>query len=183
MDRRVRPLRPGRWAWQRPPAGDAEQQLRQLELDWTAAEINRDADALGRMLDEHFVSTFGAGKPVGKQEYMLSVIGADADPIVSEDLSDQTIVVAGDSAAVAELDTVHALRGGKPYTEVLRITTSYAKRDGRWVALAEHVVSVPGPAAGTIRFDAEQGHCGLHGDHVHARREPDPIATLKAVTG
>ena len=138
------------------PAGNAEPQLRKLELDWTTAEINRDADALGGMLDEHFVSTFGAGKPVGKQEFMRSVIGADADPIVSEDLSDQTIVVAGDSAAVAELDSVHALRDGKPYTEVLRITTSYAKRDGRWVALAEHVVPVPGPAAGPTHFDAER---------------------------
>jgi STE24 endopeptidase len=138
------------------PAGDAEQQLRQLELDWTAAEINRDAGALGRMLDDHFVSTFGAGKPVGKQEFIDSVVGADADPIMSEDLSDQTIVVAGDSAAVAELDTVHTLRGGKPYTEALRITTTYAKHEGRWVALAEHLVSVPSPAAGTTHFDAER---------------------------
>ena len=48
------------------PATDAEQQLRKLELEWTTAEINRDAGALERILDDRFVSTSGAGKPVGR---------------------------------------------------------------------------------------------------------------------
>jgi Zn-dependent protease with chaperone function len=137
-----------------PPAGEAEQQLRKLEREWTEAEFNRDADALGRILDEHFVATYGAGKPRGKAEYIRDMVnGADTDRLVSEDLSDQSFVVAGDSAAVAELDTVHMMRNGKPYTEVARITTAYAKRGGRWVALAEHLVLAPGPA-GAAHFDA-----------------------------
>jgi len=138
------------------PASDAEQQLRKLELDWTAAEINRDATALGRILDERFVATFGSGKPFGKAEFIRSVVGTDADRIVSQDLSDQTFVLAGDTAVVTETDTVHALRADQPYSEVLRITTTYGKRDGRWVALAEHLARVPTPAAVTARFDAER---------------------------
>ncbi len=55
---------------------------------------------------------------------------------------------------VTELDTVRALRAAVPYTEVLRITTTYHKRDGRWVALAEHMVQLPNPAP--ARFDAER---------------------------
>jgi STE24 endopeptidase len=138
------------------PASDAEQQLRKLELEWTAAEINRDAGALGRILDERFVSTSGAGKPVGKADFIREVIGADADRIVSQDLSDQAFVLSGDTAVVTELDTVHALRAGQPYSVVLRITATYGRYDGRWVALAEHMVQVPAPAAATAHFDAER---------------------------
>ncbi len=137
------------------PASDAEQQLRKLELEWTSAEINRDAGALERILDDRFVSTSGAGKPVGKKEFIRDVVDEDGDRIVSQDLSDQNFVVAGDSAAVTETDTVHALRAGQPYTEVLRITTTYGKRAGHWVALAEHMVNVPGLSA-PAHFDAEQ---------------------------
>ena len=138
------------------PANDTEQQLRKLELEWTTAEINRDASVLGRILDERFVSTFGADKPVGKPEFIRDAVSADAERIVSQDLSEQTFVVAGDSAAVAELDTVHGLRAGAPFTEVLRITTTYGKHDGRWVALAEHMVPVPGVTAASLHFDAEK---------------------------
>ena len=130
--------------------------MRKLELEWTAAEIHRDAGTLGRILDERFVSTFGSGKPVGKAEFIRGVIGPDADPIVSQELSDQSFVVAGDTAVVSELDTVQALRAGRPYSEVLRITTTYRKRDGRWVALAEHMVRVPSLSAAAGSFDAER---------------------------
>ena len=55
-------------------ASGTEQQLRKLELEWTAAEIHRDAGALGRILDERFVSTFGSGKPVDKAEFIRSAV-------------------------------------------------------------------------------------------------------------
>ena len=37
------------------PASDAEQQLRNLEREWTAAEVNRDATTLRRILDDRFI--------------------------------------------------------------------------------------------------------------------------------
>ncbi|HEV7433151.1 MAG TPA: nuclear transport factor 2 family protein, partial [Steroidobacteraceae bacterium] len=92
------------------PASEAEQQLRKLEREWIAAEINRDAAALERILDDRFVGTFGVGKPLGKQQFIRALVGTDEDRIVSEDLSDETFVVAGDTAVVAEIDTVHSVR-------------------------------------------------------------------------
>ena len=44
-------------------ATDDEQRLLDLESSWTNAEIKRDAGALRRILDDHFVVTFGGGKP------------------------------------------------------------------------------------------------------------------------
>ena len=138
------------------PGSDAEQQLGKMELDWTTAEINRDASILRRLLDEHFVSTYGSEKPLGKEDFIRSVIGADADRILSEVLTDQRFVIAGDTGIVTEIDTVHALRAGQPYNEVLRITTTYGKHDGRWVALAEHAVPIPSVAAARAHFDADK---------------------------
>jgi STE24 endopeptidase len=149
-------LAPGSLALAATPAADAQQQLRRLELEWTAAEVNRDARALERILDERFVSTFGAGKPVGKAQFIREVVGADADRIVSQELSDQAFVLVGDAAVVTELDTVHALKAGQAYTQLLRITATYGRREGRWVALAEHMVKVPPPPAATAPFDAER---------------------------
>ena len=136
-------------------APDAEQQLRQLELEWTAAEKNRDAATLRRILDDRFVSFGSSGKPVGKEEFISEVIGADSDPILSQELTDQTFVIAANTAVVFETDTIQTLRSGKPHKQVLRISATYANRDGRWVALAEQFVPVPA-GTGATHFDAEK---------------------------
>lgn len=137
-------------------ASGTEQQLRTLEHQWTAAEIKRDANALRRILDDRFIVTYSSGKRAGKEEFINDLIGADSDQIIAEDLSDETFVIAGDTAVVTETDTVRGLHSAKPYTQVLRITTTYARREGRWVALAEHFSPVAGAAAGARHFDADQ---------------------------
>ena len=143
------------WSQAVTAAPDTEQQLRQLELEWTAAEKNRDAATLRRILDDRFVSFGSSGKPVGKEEFISEVIGADADPILSQELSDQTFAIAGNTAVVFETDTIQTLRSGKPHKQVLRISATYANRDGRWVALAEQFVPVPA-GTGATHFDAEK---------------------------
>jgi hypothetical protein len=137
-------------------AVDAEQQLRKLEHEWTAAEINRDANGLKRILDDRFVATYGSGKRVGKEEFISDVVGTDADRILAEELSAETYLIAGDTAVVTETDTIRALHSARPYTQVLRISTTYIRHEGRWVALAEHFSPVPGAAAGAGHFDAER---------------------------
>jgi hypothetical protein len=44
---------------------------------------------------------------------------------------------------IVETDTVRGTDAGKAYTHVYRITTVYIRRDGGWVALAEHLVQAP----------------------------------------
>jgi ketosteroid isomerase-like protein len=97
---------------------------------------------LRHILDDRFVATFGAAKPLDREGFIKEVIGSDTDKIVSQDLSDETVRVDGDTAVVVETDTVRGTDNGEPYTQVLRITTTYIKRHGGWVALAEHVAAV-----------------------------------------
>ena len=121
------------------PGSNDAQQLRKLEQQWIAAEIKRDPATLRRILDERFMATFGTGKSVDKEGFIKVVLGDGADNTLSQDLSEQALRVADDTAVIFETDTVRGIDHGKPYTLVLRISTTYIKRDGRWLALAEHI--------------------------------------------
>ena len=121
----------------------AEQQVLDLDRAWADAEVKHDAATLRRILDDHFVATFGAGKPYDKEEFIKAVIGGAPDPSESQDLSDRMVRVDADTAVIVETDTAHGTDEGKAYTTVYRITTVYIRRNGHWVALAEHLVRAP----------------------------------------
>lgn len=127
-------------------SAEAEQQLLKLEGEWTAAEIKRDVTKLRQILDDKFVFTFGAGEAIDKEGFIKIVVGDETDVILSQDLTDKTVRVDGDTAVVVETDTVQGTDKGEPYTQVLRITTTYIKRKGHWLALAEHMVVRKPPA-------------------------------------
>jgi uncharacterized protein (TIGR02246 family) len=118
-------------------AEDAKEQVLRVDRDWANAEIQRDAGALGRILDEKFIAVYGSGKVVDKETFIKDVIGDGTDRILSQDLSDVTVRVQGNTAVVVETDTIRGADRGQPYVEATRLITTYVKRDGNWVALAE----------------------------------------------
>jgi ketosteroid isomerase-like protein len=118
-----------------------EQALRKLERAWLDAENRHDAATLRSILDDKFVATFGAAKPLDKDAFIKDVTAGPVDPTVSQELSDETIVVAGDTAVVVETDTLRKVQDGKPSEAVYRFTVTYIRRGGHWVALAEHGVA------------------------------------------
>ena len=121
------------------PAAEAEQQLRRLERDRTAAEISRDAATLRRILDDQFIATFGAGEPVDKEGFISQIIGDPADAMQSQEFSDETIRINRDTAVIVHTDTVRGTDGGTPYARTFRITTTYIKRQAQWPATAASV--------------------------------------------
>jgi len=118
-----------------------EQALRKLEHEWVEAEARHDAVALQAILDDRFIATFGAGKPLDKNAFILDETAGAIDPTESQELSDQTIIVAGDTAVIVETDTERKVRDGKQSAAVYRFTVTYIRRAGHWVALAEHGVA------------------------------------------
>ncbi len=127
------------------PAAEAERQLRMLEQEWVTAEIKGDAGALRRILDDRFVATFDAGKPLNKEAFIKEITGDPTNVIQSQDVTDETHLVDRDTAVILGTDTVRGTADGKAYTAVFKFTTVYIKRRGRWVALAEHLVEAPPP--------------------------------------
>jgi ketosteroid isomerase-like protein len=124
------------------PATAAENTLRKLEREWVDAENRHDARTLQAILDEQFVATFGAGKPFCKDAFIKEVTNGPADPTMTQDLSDETIIVVGDVAVIVETDTVHRMKDGLPSATAYRLTVTYIRRGGRWVALAEQADAI-----------------------------------------
>jgi steroid delta-isomerase-like uncharacterized protein len=122
---------------------DAKQQVLDLEKEWVAAEHSHDVAALRRILDDKFVASFGAGKPSDKEAFIKGIVSSDVDPTESQTLTDRTLIIDQDTAIVVGTDTERGTRNGAAYTEVARYTVTYILRNGRWLALAEHLVEVP----------------------------------------
>jgi len=127
------------------PAAEGERQVRMLQQEWVTAEINGDVGALRRILDDRFVATFDAGKPMNKEAFIKEITGDPTDVIQSQDVTDETYLVDRDTAVTLGTDTVRGTADGKAYTAVFKFTTVYIKRRGRWLALAEHLVQAPQP--------------------------------------
>ena len=123
------------------PPTDARQQLLDLEKEWTTAEDKHDATVLQRILDERFVATFGA-KTYDKKAF-IEVFAGDVDSTASQTLTYEAVIIDGDTAVLVGTDTAHGTRDGAAYTTVYRYTVTYIRRNGRWLALAEHIIKVP----------------------------------------
>ena len=130
-----------------PPApADAKAGAMAMLRDWVKAENEHDAAALDRILDDQFISTFEAGKPTRKAAFIKSLSAGKADPAQSQSLTDETVVVDGDTVILVGTDTFHRTDGAAPDGLALRYTITCVRRGGRWVALAEHIVKMPAPA-------------------------------------
>ena len=127
----------------RAPAGDARQQVLELEDKWVEAENKHDAATLERILDDKFLATFGARAPRDKATFIQHITEGAADPTQSQRLTERTVIVDGDTAVSIGTDTISGTANGAAYSAAYRYTVTYIHRNGRWRALAEHMVEAP----------------------------------------
>ena len=120
-----------------PTAAETEAILK-LDDDWAAAEMRRDGAALERILDDRFIATLGASKPVDKATFIRQLLAEDSSMVVTQKLSDRSVVVAGETAVLVEVDTQTATKNAQTKISTWRFTITYIRRQGRWLALAEH---------------------------------------------
>ena len=125
------------------PAAEARQQVMALMRDWVTAEDQHDAAALARILDDKFLATSGAGQPVNKETFIKKLTAGTPDPKQSQTLTDETVIVDGDTAVVIGTDAFHRTDGAKPDGLTLRYTITFIRRNARWAALAEHIAAMP----------------------------------------
>ena len=114
-----------------------------VEQRWVTAEVRLDLPALQDVLDDRFIATFGAGKPITKGPYIQGYAGRAVDPAASQTLSARTIRIADDTAVTTGTDLAARTDNGKVVTTSYRYTATYIKRDGHWRALALHMVRLP----------------------------------------
>lgn len=122
------------------PAPTDEQQVVAIESEWVQAEIHRDAAVLERVLDDRFLINSSKGGFTDKATAIADVLGWN---LVSETITDRTVLVDGDTAIVFGTATFRfAVEGKEDAVSSARYTTAYVKRDGRWRALALHMSPV-----------------------------------------
>lgn len=94
---------------------DAKQQVLELEQTWVTAEHNHDAETLRRILDDKFVASFNADKPLDKDAFIKLMVTGDIDPTESDTLTDRNVILDNDTAVVVGVDTAWDSEGQTLY--------------------------------------------------------------------
>ena len=115
-----------------PPPTDRDQvktQLRDLEHDWTVANINADKKALDRILADDFVAPAGEnGELQTKADYIRTI---ERDTTIRKwDFDDLKVTLAGDRATLTGKITFEVGDRDLKYD----FTDKFVWRDGRWQA-------------------------------------------------
>jgi ketosteroid isomerase-like protein len=125
-----------------PQAGGVEQQLKQIEDDWTKANKNKDTAALRRIIAKDWVGTDEKGKVLNREPF-ISLIASNPDVIESNENFDMQVRVYGNTAVVTGGIKQKGTRNGTAYTDTSRWTDVFVKRGGRWQAVVSQWVKVP----------------------------------------
>lgn len=119
-----------------PPPTDEQQvlvQLRELEHEWTVANINADKKKLDRILADDYVGEDPEGKTHGKAEYIRTI---ERDTSIQKwDFEDLKVELNGDRASLSGILRLQV--DDKP--AAFRFTDKFVWRDGRWQAVGSEV--------------------------------------------
>ena len=119
-----------------PPIGKDELTLLQIERDWAAAVLKKDAAALENILAAEFVAHNSSGSRNRKQT--MESVRNPAAKIESGALGDMKVIVFGDTAVVHGLWTKKSADGGKDTSSRSRWTDTFVRRDGRWQCVGSY---------------------------------------------
>ncbi|HKP84900.1 MAG TPA: FKBP-type peptidyl-prolyl cis-trans isomerase [Blastocatellia bacterium] len=126
----------------RRPTATADQALKDLERKWTEGFKNRDKETLNGILADDFIFTDEDGQVYDKAKYIESVLQVKVE---SYSLDDLTTRVAGDTGVVAGRWTGKMVVGGKEASGAFRFTDTFARRQGRWRAIASQDTRISKP--------------------------------------
>jgi Domain of unknown function (DUF4440) len=119
-----------------PPPTDRDQvlaQLRDLENDWTVANLNADKKLLNRILADDYVGSGRDGNPQSKAEYIRTV---ERDGRVEKwEFKDLSVLLAGDRATLSGRVLFVTPDGEVEFD----FKDKFVWRDGRWQATGSEV--------------------------------------------
>jgi uncharacterized protein (TIGR02246 family) len=124
-----------------PASGNTEQEVAQLERDWSAAISKQDAEALGKLMAEDGVFVSRATGFHTKAENVENLkkefekYKKDGQTNL-ETVDEVKVKVMGENAVAYGRGTSKETKGGKTETEQFLFTDTAVKRNGRWQFLA-----------------------------------------------
>ena len=125
-------------------AGSEEATLMQMEHDWDNAATKADTAALDRILAADWVVTNFDGQMETKAQ-RLAALKSGERKLESATINEMKVRLLGDVAIVHGLSTVKSSLKGKDISGRYRWTDVFAKRAGRWQAVATQSTKVATP--------------------------------------
>jgi len=129
------------WNSDRPATGATadgveEQALYQIQRDWAAAYMKKDAAALDKFLAKEFIVNID-GRTLNKT-LALAEIKSNPAKLESGEIHDLIAMVFGDTAVVRGAYTVKSTTNGKDSSVKGQYTEVFVKRDGRWQCVTDY---------------------------------------------
>ena len=118
-------------------AEDVEAAITQLERDWVQAILTKDPAALDRLLAEEFNGTSPTGDTYRKS-YAVEDLKSGKYVVESMDLDEISVNSYGDVAVAFTSQVEKSRYAGRDTGGRYRVTDVWAKKDGRWQAVASH---------------------------------------------
>jgi hypothetical protein len=111
--------------------------LKNIEDEWTVANLNADKKKLARILADDYVSTVG-GKIQGKADYLRDI---QPDQTIQHwEFRDLKLTLNGSRATLAGIVSMDSSQQSAPL--VLKFTDKFVWRDSRWQAVSSDVAPV-----------------------------------------
>src|SRR5215471_11424324 len=120
------------------PQSEDASKIVAMENLWNQMQLNHDAAAMEKMLDEDFVLTDYDGGLLNKSQFLESI--KDMNVKLTQEMSEgmklhqhgNTVVITG---ATREKGT----QNGKPFAHTGRFTDTWIKKNGTWLCVASHL--------------------------------------------
>jgi ketosteroid isomerase-like protein len=109
-----------------------------LENLWNQMQMNHDADAMGKLLDNDFVLTDYDGTVLTKGQFLASIRDKSTQLTV-EVSDDMKLYRHGDTVVVIGATHEKGTEKGKPFSHQGRFTDTWIKKDGQWVCIASQL--------------------------------------------
>jgi ketosteroid isomerase-like protein len=109
-----------------------------LENLWNQMQLNHDADAMGKLLDEDFVFTDYDGTVMSKEQF-LETIRDKSYQLTVEASENMKLHRHGDTVVVIGATHEKGTYKGKPYQHQGRFTDTWMKKNGRWLCIASQL--------------------------------------------
>lgn len=120
------------------PAQGDETKIIAFENLWNQIQINHDADAMSKMLDNDFVLTDYDGAVLSKAQFLASIRDS-ANQLAVEVSEDMKLHVHGETVVVTGATHEKGTLKGKPYQHQGRFTDTWIKKNGQWLCVASHL--------------------------------------------
>jgi hypothetical protein len=106
------------------------------------AMVDADKTTLEKLTDAELTYGHSGGKLEDKAAFVSNIVSGHSD-FVSIDLTDQTVVVSGNTAIVRHNFAAATNDNGKPGNVHLHILLVWVKEGGQWKLLARQAVKIP----------------------------------------